>query len=87
MIYYDNRGFVRRLFDKANPIYLINTDPFGPWEVLKPTEKGLNKGDGAPGLKVYFANEAYLKEEKKEDQYGPEVTWATWFRDRLEVKA
>ncbi|EFW99767.1 hypothetical protein CMQ_85 [Grosmannia clavigera kw1407] len=80
---YDNRGIVRRLFDKNNPIYLVNTDPYGPWEVLRPTEKGPNMGDGAPGLEVFFANEAYLKEEAVQSE--SDVTWATWFRDRLEV--
>jgi hypothetical protein len=82
-IYDSTKNLVCPLYDD---IYIANNEPYGHWELFRPTEPGPNPGDGAPGFfSQPRANQEYFKDEIDTPQ-GQKLTWVEWFYDQLELE-
>ncbi|KAI0392222.1 hypothetical protein F5Y17DRAFT_437188 [Xylariaceae sp. FL0594] len=65
-------------------MYIANDDPYGPWELFRPTQTGPNPGDGAPGYPASFLHEKYLVDPPAD--IDALTTWLGWFCDGLSVR-
>lgn len=82
-IYDSTKNLACPLYDD---IYIANNEPYGHWELFRPTEPGPNPGDGAPGFfSQPRANPEYFKDEIDTPQ-GQKLTWVEWFYDQLELE-
>jgi hypothetical protein len=67
-------------------MYIADNEPYGAWELFRPTEPGPNPGDGAPGYDLaHFVNEGYFDNAPATPQQQT-LAWSEWFYDRLGVK-
>lgn len=59
------------------PLYLPDDEPFGPQELFKKTNHGVDPGSGAPGLQASFLHSDLLKPERSDIGQGIWMSWLT----------
>jgi hypothetical protein len=65
--------------------YVANKESYGPWELFRKTDPGLNPGDGALGLDTNFVSKEYFTDSPA-TLLEQKSTWLEWFYVKLDVK-